>query len=171
MKTKGMIAVLSLAMGISLAVGCSGGQTTSDGVPDNASSGAPSSAPTPTVTATPTTPATTPTTNPTTPSSSPTPPPSSTASTAPSSTGSTAPASGPPDAARGEKLFTEQKCDGCHGTKKKPGRVPLFALKWDDKEKKKALEILHKGKGEMPKFEGKLTEAQMADLLEYVTTK
>jgi mono/diheme cytochrome c family protein len=171
MKTKGMIAVLSLAMGISLVVGCSGGQTTTDGVPDNTttSTGTPTSAPTPTTPAT--TPTTPPTTNPTTPSTSPTTPPSSTGSVAPSSTGSTAPASGPPDAARGEKLFTENKCDGCHGSKKKPGRVPLFALKWDDKEKKKALEFLHKGKGEMPKFEGKLSEAQMADLIEFVSTK
>ena len=53
----------------------------------------------------------------------------------------------------------------------KPGRIPLFAIKWDDKEKQKALQILHKGKGEMQKFEGKLSEAQMADLLEFASTK
>ena len=65
----------------------------------------------------------------------------------------------------------ESKCDTCHGTKKKPGRIPLFTIKWDDKEKQKALQIMKKGKGEMPKLEGKMTEAQMADLLEFASTK
>lgn len=170
MKTKGLIAVVSLAMGISLAVGCSGGQTTSDGVPDNTATGEPTTAPSPTTPAT-TPPTSQPTTPPTTTgTTAPTTPPTSTGSTAPTSTGSTAPASGPPDAKNGEKLFADNKCDGCHGSKKKPGRVPLFALKWDAKEKEKAATMIRKGKGEMPKFD-KLTDQQVADLVEFVSTK
>jgi len=162
MKTKLLIAIVVLA------AGCSGGQTTSDGVPDNTST-APTSTPTQTVTATtpPTqTPTQTPSTTPTTP-----PTPSSSASTAPTTSGSSSPTAGPPDAKNGEKLFTDNKCDGCHGSKAKPGRVPLFALKWNDDEKKKAAGIIRKGKGEMPKFEGKLNDQQIADLVAFVSSK
>jgi mono/diheme cytochrome c family protein len=97
--------------------------------------------------------------------------------TQPTSTTTSVPTSEPvptaalPDAARGGKLFAENNCNGCHGTKAKPGKKNVFVMKWNDDEKKKAADIIKKGKSPMPGFGDKLNDADVADLVLFVSTK
>lgn len=76
-----------------------------------------------------------------------------------------------PDAARGGKLFVDNNCNWCHGTKAKPGKKNVFVIKWNDDEKKKAADTIKKGKGSMPGFGDKLSDADVADLVVFVATK
>lgn len=96
-------------------------------------------------------------------------PPTASASATP--TTDPGPAAVAPDASKGEKLFAENNCNGCHGTKAKPGKKNVFAMKWSDDEKKKAADIIKKGKSPMPGFGDKLSDAQVADLVAFVSTK
>ena len=97
--------------------------------------------------------------------------------TQPTSVTTTAPSSDPvsaavvPDASRGEKLFAENNCTACHGTKVKPGKKNVFVMKWSDDEKKKAADIIRKGKSPMPGFGDKLSDPQVSDLVAFVSTK
>jgi mono/diheme cytochrome c family protein len=125
-----------------------------------------------TASAQPTTPATQETSAPTaTPTVAPTAAPTVAPTATPSASASSGPTAGPPDAARGEKLFADNHCDGCHGTKAKPGKTDIFTkVKWTDDEKKKGINNIKKGKSPMPAFGDKLTDAQIADLMLFITT-
>lgn len=74
------------------------------------------------------------------------------------------------DATRGEKLYEEMKCKGCHGTSAKPStKFPkLFGLSWDDKRLERAFRVIKKGESPMPGFEGKLDDAQIADIMRFL---
>ncbi len=74
------------------------------------------------------------------------------------------------DATRGEKLYEEVKCKGCHGTSAKPStKFPkLFGLSWDDKRLQRAFRVIKKGESPMPGFEGKLDDAQIADIVRFL---
>lgn len=99
--------------------------------------------------------------------------PTSTASSMPSAPPSTTSSAQPPgaSAAHGEKLFADNGCSGCHGTKAKPGKKNVFVMKWSDEEKTKAETIIKKGKSPMPGFGDKLSDADVADLLAFVSQK
>lgn len=74
------------------------------------------------------------------------------------------------DASRGEKLYEEMKCKGCHGTSAKPStKFPkLFGLSWEDKRLERAFRVIKKGESPMPGFEGKLDDAQIADIVRFL---
>ena len=75
------------------------------------------------------------------------------------------------DAKAGEKLFTDNKCSGCHGTSAKPGpKAPnVYKMKWDDDASiTKAMELIKNGKSPMPAYKDKLNDKQIADVLAYV---
>jgi mono/diheme cytochrome c family protein len=74
------------------------------------------------------------------------------------------------DAANGEKLFEQQHCNGCHGTKAKPpGKFPnLFKIKWNDHEYEEAFAMIKKGKTPMPAYGEKLNDKQIADIIAFV---
>ncbi len=156
---------LALALVATLAAACSSGQTPTT-TPDTESSAGPGG--TATAAAGGTAPDASSATaggGTTTPTSEPPPTASSVPSTEP------APTAMAPDAGRGEKLFTENNCNSCHGSKAKPGKKNVFAMKWSDDEKKKAADVIKKGKSPMPGFGDKLSDAQVADLVAYVSTK
>lgn len=73
------------------------------------------------------------------------------------------------DASRGKKLFQDEHCNGCHGTKEKPpAKFPnLFKISWDDGELAEGFEIIKKGDSPMPAYGDKLDDKQIADLLAY----
>ena len=74
------------------------------------------------------------------------------------------------DAAAGEKLFDQEHCNGCHGTKAKPpAKFPnLFKIKWNDHEYEEAFAIVKKGKSPMPGYGDKLNDKQIADIIAFV---
>lgn len=74
------------------------------------------------------------------------------------------------DAAAGEKLFEQENCNGCHGTKAKPpAKFPnLFKIKWNDKEYEEAFALVKKGKSPMPGYGDKLNDKQIADIIAFV---
>jgi mono/diheme cytochrome c family protein len=149
----------SIVFAVLFAAACGGAETTTTTPEGSASTQTAQTTPPPP----PSTPPPPPSTNPTT-------QPSAVASTPPAAS-SSAPTAGPPDAARGEKLFADNHCDGCHGTKAKPGKTDIFTkVKWNDDEKKKGISNIKNGKAPMPKFD-KLSDAQIADLMEYITKK
>ncbi|HTJ80069.1 MAG TPA: c-type cytochrome [Polyangiaceae bacterium] len=99
-----------------------------------------------------------------------------TASSAPSAMPTNTPPAGPAatvaaaDATKGQKLYEDNKCNGCHGTKDKPGaKAPnLFKMKWDDDAGiTKAMDLIKKGKSPMPSYKDKLDDKQIADVLAY----
>jgi mono/diheme cytochrome c family protein len=155
----------ALAIAALLAAACSSGQPTTNTPETQGSSdpsvtgGAPSSTP-PDTSSSGTGAATVPTSQPSA---------VTTTTSAPSS--EPPPAAGPPDAKNGEKLFADNNCNGCHGTKAKPGKKNVFSMKWSDDEKKKAADIIKKGKSPMPGFGDKLSDQQVADLVAFVSTK
>ncbi|MBL8743607.1 MAG: cytochrome c, partial [Myxococcales bacterium] len=69
-----------------------------------------------------------------------------------------------------EKLFDQEHCNGCHGTKAKPpGKFPnLFKMKWNDKEYEEAFALIKKGKSPMPGYADKLNDKQIADIIAFV---
>lgn len=94
------------------------------------------------------------------------------ATAAPTNTPPSGPAAmvGAADAAAGEKLFTDNKCSGCHGTSAKPGaKAPnVYKMKWDDDAAvTKAMELIKSGKSPMPAYKDKLDDKQIADVLAY----
>ncbi len=74
------------------------------------------------------------------------------------------------DAAAGEKLFEQEHCNGCHGTKAKPpAKFPnLFKIKWNDQEYEEAFALIKKGKSPMPGYADKLNDKQIADIIAFV---
>jgi mono/diheme cytochrome c family protein len=74
------------------------------------------------------------------------------------------------DGTRGEKLYEEMKCKGCHGTSAKPStKFPkLFGLSWEEKRLERAFRVIKKGESPMPGFEGKLDDAQIADIMRFL---
>lgn len=75
------------------------------------------------------------------------------------------------DADAGGKLFTQEHCDGCHGTKEKgpAGKFPnLYKMKWDDKQVDKAFTTIKKGKAPMPPYGDKLQDKQIGDIIAWV---
>jgi mono/diheme cytochrome c family protein len=74
------------------------------------------------------------------------------------------------DGTRGAKLYDEMKCKGCHGTAAKPStKFPkLFGLGWDDEGLERAFRVIKKGESPMPGFEGKLDDAQIADVVRFL---
>lgn len=74
------------------------------------------------------------------------------------------------DAAAGEKLFDQEHCNGCHGTKAKPpAKFPnLFKIKWNDHEYEEAFALIKKGKSPMPGYADKLNDKQIADIIAFV---
>lgn len=77
------------------------------------------------------------------------------------------------DAANGGKLFEQEHCSGCHGTKAKPpGKFPnLFKLDWSDKRIEGAFGIVKKGKSPMPGYGDKLDDKAIADIVAFLKTK
>lgn len=75
------------------------------------------------------------------------------------------------DADAGGKLFTQEHCDGCHGTKEKgpAGKFPnLYKMKWDDKQIDKAFTLIKKGKAPMPAYGDKLQDKQIGDIVAWL---
>lgn len=107
--------------------------------------------------------------------------PSSTPSSTASSTGSGSSSSGQSPAQRvaaanadnGKKLFESEHCTNCHGTREKPPqRYPnLFKLAWDDNRLEEAFVVVKQGKQPMPDYGDKLDDAQIADILAFITGK
>lgn len=75
------------------------------------------------------------------------------------------------DVDAGGKLFTQEHCDGCHGTKEKgpAGKFPnLYKMKWDDKQIEKAFSAIKKGKAPMPPYGDKLQDKQIGDIVAWL---
>ena len=78
------------------------------------------------------------------------------------------------DAANGGKLFEQEHCNGCHGTKAKPpGKFPnLFKVDWaDNKKVENAFSIVKKGKSPMPAYGDKLDDKAVADIVAFLKAK
>ncbi len=73
------------------------------------------------------------------------------------------------DASRGKKLFQDEHCNGCHGTKEKPpAKFPnLFKTDWSDSALAAGFETIKKGDSPMPGYGDKLDDKHVADLLAY----
>lgn len=73
------------------------------------------------------------------------------------------------DPSRGKKLFEDEHCSGCHGTKEKPpAKFPnLFKIDWSADELAEGFETIKKGDSPMPAYGDKLDDKQVADLLAY----
>lgn len=74
------------------------------------------------------------------------------------------------DTAAGEKLFDQEHCNGCHGTKvKPPAKFPnLFKVKWSDEKIDKAFALIKAGKSPMPAYGDKLNDKQIADIVAFL---
>jgi len=75
------------------------------------------------------------------------------------------------DKAAGEKLFDQEHCNGCHGTKAKPpAKFPnLFKVKWSDEAMiEKAFKLIKSGKSPMPAYGDKLSDKQIADIVAFL---
>jgi mono/diheme cytochrome c family protein len=75
------------------------------------------------------------------------------------------------DVARGEKLFDENHCKGCHGTRAEPGKKFTNVFKIDWASEKKVLdgfEMIKKGKTPMPGFGDKLDDKAIADIIAFL---
>jgi len=75
------------------------------------------------------------------------------------------------DTAAGEKLFDQEHCNGCHGTKvKPPAKFPnLFKVKWSDEAMiEKAFKLIKSGKSPMPAYGDKLSDKQIADIVAFL---
>lgn len=70
----------------------------------------------------------------------------------------------------GAKLYEQEHCNGCHGTKAKPSaKFPnLFKVKWDDAKIEAAFALVKKGKTPMPGYGDKLNDQQIADIVAYL---
>jgi mono/diheme cytochrome c family protein len=78
------------------------------------------------------------------------------------------------DTAAGAKLFEQEHCNGCHGTKAKgpSGKFPnLFKMKWDDKMVDHAFATVKAGKAPMPPYKDKLTDKQIGDIVAWVKSE
>ena len=81
------------------------------------------------------------------------------------------------DPARGETLYAELGCKGCHGSMGEKDNVGpnLFALTWDDHERKEAREAILEGSPDhrppMPSYRGKVDDTKIADLLAFFARK
>lgn len=158
---------LSSTLLFALALSACGGATPVDGGGtsplDAPSTSTGSGEPTPTVTATGATAA---------PSASADPGPVPSATAQPTEPGAKSPAElvAAADGARGEKLYEEMKCKGCHGSSAKPStKFPkLFGLSWEQKRLDRAFRVIKKGESPMPGFEGKLDDAQIADIVRFL---
>ncbi len=74
------------------------------------------------------------------------------------------------DVGRGAKLYEENHCGGCHGTKDKPGKKfpNLFKITWNDAEIAEAFTLVQKGKSPMPGFADKLDDKAIADMIAFL---
>lgn len=83
----------------------------------------------------------------------------------------------PGDPARGEVLFAELGCKGCHGGKGEGGGIgpDLFSKTWDDARKSAARATILRGFPDrdppMPGYRGQLDEAQLDHLLAFVSSE
>jgi len=81
------------------------------------------------------------------------------------------------DAARGEQLFAELGCKGCHGGKGEGGGIgpDLFASSWTPARQAAAKAVILRGYPDesppMPSFEGQVDAAALAHLLAHVTSR
>jgi mono/diheme cytochrome c family protein len=75
------------------------------------------------------------------------------------------------DPGRGGKLYEENHCNGCHGTKEKPAKKFPNVFKVDyskDDEIDEAFSLIKKGKSPMPGFGDKLDDKAVADIVAYM---
>ena len=79
-----------------------------------------------------------------------------------------------PAVAEDAAALYKSKCQACHGPDgkgsaagQKMGAKPFSESKSSDKE---LADITKNGKGKMPKFDGKLTDDQINDLVKYIKT-
>jgi mono/diheme cytochrome c family protein len=77
------------------------------------------------------------------------------------------------DATRGKKLYEEEHCSGCHGTKEKPStKFPnLFKIDWDDEEIAEAFETIRDGDSPMPAYGDKLDGKAIADIIAFLRSE
>jgi nicotinate dehydrogenase subunit B len=78
------------------------------------------------------------------------------------------------DVANGKKLYEQERCTNCHGTREKPGaRFPnLFKLDWAKAgEIDHAFVIIKKGDAPMPPYGDKLDDKQIGDIVAFLRSK
>jgi mono/diheme cytochrome c family protein len=80
---------------------------------------------------------------------------------------------GAADVGRGKKLYEEEHCGGCHGTKEKPSsKFPnLFKIDWDDEEIAEAFETIKNGDSPMPAYGDKLDAKAIADIVAFLRSE
>lgn len=77
------------------------------------------------------------------------------------------------DPTRGKKLYEEEHCSGCHGTREKPStKFPnLFKIAWDDEEIAEAFEMIRDGDSPMPAYGDKLDGKAIADIISFLRSE
>lgn len=81
------------------------------------------------------------------------------------------------DRGRGEQLFAELGCKGCHGGKGEGGGLgpDLFAVPWDDARRTAARATILRGFPDrnppMPAYQGQVDEPALDDLLAFVAAR
>jgi mono/diheme cytochrome c family protein len=78
------------------------------------------------------------------------------------------------EVANGKKLYEQERCTNCHGTREKPGaRFPnLFKLDWSKAgEIDHAFVIIKKGDAPMPAYGDRLDEKQIGDIVAFLRSK